>query len=114
MATITNKMKQTLYLTGEGWRYPLVPSGESIVITDEHAKNWMERAVSLVGSGGVVVKLDGQAPEAELGFRGLHWRAAITQVETMEDLDALAELHAAETRPKVLEVIEARMAVLQG
>jgi hypothetical protein len=44
----------------------------------------------------------------------VHWRKAIKAAQAMDDLDALTELHVNETRPRVLEAIEARMAELQG
>ncbi len=109
MATIRNRMKQALVITGKGYTYPLISPGGTAEITDEHARDWMSRANILTASG-----VDVDLSTEEVKFMDLHWRAAITQAETMEDLDALAELHAAETRPKVREVIENRMETLRG
>ena len=42
------------------------------------------------------------------------WRETVEAVDAMTDLDALTELHATETRKRVLKAIEARMEALNG
>jgi hypothetical protein len=88
----------------------------SLEVPDDVGDWWLlkDTLATLLGRG--LLTVDRGVPvivDAPTSTKRPHWRRAIKEVEVM-DLDSLMDLHATETRPKVLEAIETRMEKLNA
>lgn len=133
MAIIVNKSEFCLSINPKGKpSFTVPPLGKSARIPDEDAKEWADRSERLIKAGVCYVRFDANDPtvprdedgkvepppdlppetndpEAVASFGEMHWRKAVSTVEGITDPDLLADIHAAEQRPRVRQALEARM-----
>jgi hypothetical protein len=116
MATITNHSKFTFAVLAMEFT-GFVAAGKTEAVPDDVARTWSARAdvQAFIDAGTLVVRFDDKAdkPDAASALGGLTVKKVVALVNEEDDLDALAELHASETRKTVLKAIEARMAALR-
>ena len=124
MAIVINHTKFALTVNSREFRTIIGPNS-SEEVPEDVATFWSKKAPvkALIAQGGAAVRFGTAAPKAapEAAPKAapetpakLHWRKRVAAVEAMEDLDALAALHAEETTPRVRAAIETRMSELQG
>lgn len=130
MAIIHNKSKQALSILAKEFTGFAAP-GDTVAVPDDVAREWMTQPVgeALVLNGLVSVDAMGkelkakssepptgvvEATEAPTAGKPVHWRTAIAHANGLTDIDELCDLHAEETRPRVVEAIEARMTEIRG
>lgn len=127
-------------LDGAQYKYKAAP-GASVEVPDKQARHW-STLTKFVKQGKVLVSFapsrstvkskaantpppaveaaaeddasEGSDPGDTMphGFADLHWRTAIKEVESCDDIDKLEAMHAEETRATVREAIERRMGEL--
>jgi hypothetical protein len=123
MTTIHNS---TVYALGVSARefQGFIPPGGSLEVPDDVAREWLKRPTpSVFVAQGLIrhtaieetpAPAPGNNKPQEDKEKPVHWRTMLKRVAAMDDLDALTNLHATETRPRIITAIETRMAELQG
>ena len=136
LVTIHNNSRYTLAVHGNEFS-GLVAPGASIEVPQDVAKIWLSkptpsafRAEGLVRVHGLEdtpapvpgnnptpktpAKVAKATAKATAKDKPVHWKTMLRTVSGLDDLDALQELHASESRPRILTAIESRMTELQG
>ncbi len=131
LATIHNNSQYTLAVHGKEFAGLVAPQG-SIEVPQDAARVWLARKTPAAFVSKGLVRVSGleavehtpppipgnnvpkPTPRPALKGKPVHWKKMLRTVSGLDDLDALQELHASESRPRILAAIESRMAELQG